>query len=164
MGGALTMIEQDTQKAMELEEGGSITTTDMEDLINEQCGAPSDADDEEECNVLRKATSDLEANEEDEEAKERADIIYRIIKMHKAMANWAESYIANVDCDKRKKMINRAKKNRRRMQTKRLAYPTNPLKLKKLKQEAKKEEQQKEEKKKKKKKKRTKKKKKKKKK
>jgi len=143
---ALSMIEQDTQKAMELEEGGSITTTDMEDLINEQCGAPSDADDEEECNVLRKATSDLEANEQDEDAKERADIIYRIIKMHKAMANWAESYIANVDCDKRKKMINRAKKNRRRMQTKRLSYPTNPLKLKKLKAEAKKEEQLKEEK------------------
>merc|ERR1712050_765640 len=145
----LTMIEKEAQKALELEEGGSITTSDMEDLINEQCSAPSDdldLDDQEECKMLRSATDDLQADESNEEAKERSEIIFRIIKMHKAMANWAETYIADVDCDKRKKMITRAKKNRRRMQNKRLAYPTNPLKLKKLKQEAKKEEQQKEEK------------------
>lgn len=136
----LTMIDIQAQKAQELEAGASITTSDMEDLIHEQCDAPgADADDEEECNVLRKATSDMQANEDDEEAKERSEIIFRIIKMHKAMAKWAETYIADIDCDKRKKMINRAKKNRRRMQRKRLAYPTNPLRMKKLKVEAKKE-------------------------
>jgi len=141
----LREIEIDTQRAIDIEEGAiTITTTDMEDLVNQQCSADSvDEDDAEECDMLRKATSDLQANEEDEEAKERSEVIFRIIKMHRAYDNWARTYISDVDCDKRKKMMTRAKKNRQRMQKKRLLYPTNPQKTKRLKAEARKQEEEK---------------------
>ena len=90
-----------------------------------------DEDEAEECQGLREAADELRANADDSEKKERAEIIYRIIRMHRAMENWAKTYVAEGKfCDKRAKMIKRVVKNRRRMQRKRRAYPTNPQRLK----------------------------------
>lgn len=142
------LLATETDLANELDAGGELTDSDMDDLVHEQCDATdeNDADAVEECTDLQQAAEDLRSAKSDE-AKERAEIIYRIIRMHKAMANWAETYIADGPyCDKQSKMVKRTVKNRRRMQKKRKAYPTNPSKLKRKKQEERAKEQAKKEK------------------
>lgn len=135
--------------AQNLEDGSVITNNDMDTLINDQCSAEEiDADDsddaQEECTELRQAAEDLRSDSDDEEAKERAEIIFRIIRMHRAMGNWAKTYVAaGPYCDKQQKMSKRIVKNRRRMQKKRKEYPTNPTKLKKQRQQERAEEQEK---------------------
>ena len=104
----------------------------MADELNPNLAANLDNEDEaEECEGLKEAADELRMNAEDSDKKERAEIIYRIIRMHRAMENWAKTYVAEGKfCDKRAKMIKRVVKNRRRMQRKRRAYPTNPQRLK----------------------------------
>jgi len=132
------LAESDLAEAIEA--GGELTDTLMDDLINEQCVVDTDdsEDAQEECADLRQAAEDLHnsgSDEETEEAKERADIIFRIIRMHRAMGNWAMTYVAEGPyCDKQQKLSKRIVKNRRRMQRKRKNYPTNPTKLKKQRQ------------------------------
>lgn len=73
----------------------------------------------------------------DEEIKERAEIIYRINRMHNAMGNWVRSYVSKGSwCkDKRSNYIRRIEANMRRMQNRRRSYPTNPQKLKRKRKE-----------------------------
>ena len=125
-------LETEAALANALEAGHNITQDEMSTLVSDTCDVSDDSEDaEEECSNLRQAADDLRQNGEDEDVKERAEIIYRIIRMHRAMGNWAQTYIADGNfCDKQEKMMRRISKNRRRMQRKRLAYPTNPLKLK----------------------------------
>lgn len=141
-------LDEEADLANALEEGGEITGTAMDTLIAETCDATDDTEDaEEECSNLREAADDLRSSGDDEEAKERAEIMFRIIRMHKAMGNWAETYVAQGSfCDKQDKLTRRIKKNRRRMQKKRKAYPTNPTKLKRKRQDDRKQEQDKKEK------------------
>lgn len=143
-------LDNEAEVASALDSGADLGTDDMDALVNDQCPAENedDADAAEECEELRNAAEDLrKADEGDEEAKERAEIIYRIIRMHRAMGNWAETYIADGPyCDKQQKMTKRIIKNRRRMQRKRKAFPTNPSKLKRKKQEQRAKEQEKAEK------------------
>jgi hypothetical protein len=148
-------LNAETDLADALENGADLSDDDMDDLLDSTCPADlSELDTEEdaeyakeECEQLRQAADDLHNSAGDEETKERAEIMYRIIRMHRAMGNWADTYIADGSfCDKRSKMKKRIVKNRRRMQRKRRAYPTNPLKLKKKKQDQRKKEQAKKEK------------------
>lgn len=141
-------LETEASLADAMEAGHNITQDEMSTLVSDTCDVDDDSEDaEEECSTLRQAADDLRANGEDEDVKERAEIIYRITRMHRAMGNWAQTYIADGNyCDKQAKMMKRISKNRRRMQRKRLAYPTNPLKLKKKRQQMRAKEQAKKEK------------------
>jgi hypothetical protein len=146
-------LNQESSIADQLDSGETeISVDDMDGLVNDQCASVdnSDADAVEECQELAAATEELRSattEEEREEAKERADVMFRIIRMHRAMASWAEGYIATGPfCDKQAKMKKRITKNRRRMQRKRKLFPTNPTKLKKKKQQQRQAEEEKAEK------------------
>ena len=129
-------LDEDAKLVFDIENGSAdISDGDMLDLYDQQCVADQPADEEGaeeeqklECENLKTLAAE---DHTDADAKERAEIIYRIIRMHKAMANWAHSYISeDTNCNKRDKLVKRISKNRHRMQKKRLAFPTNPLKLK----------------------------------
>lgn len=147
---ASEFLDQEANLAAALETGTeTISENVMDALYNEQCSAANldDEDEAEECEGLKEAADELRMNAEDSDKKERAEIIYRIIRMHRAMENWAKTYVAEGKfCDKRAKMIKRVVKNRRRMQRKRRAYPTNPQRLKKQRKEERAKEQAKKEK------------------
>lgn len=147
---ASEFLDQEANLAQALESGTeTISDNVMDALYNEQCSAANldDEDEAEECEGLKEAADELRMNAEDSDKKERAEIIYRIIRMHRAMENWAKTYVAEGKfCDKRAKMIKRIVKNRRRMQRKRRAYPTNPQRLKKQRKEERAKEQAKKEK------------------
>jgi len=134
-----THLDEEADLANQLDAGETeISVGAMDDLVTDQCAAVEsdgeDSDAAEECEDLEAAAEELRSattDEERERAKERAEIIYRIIKMHRAMGSWADGYIADGPwCDKQAKMKKRITKNRRRMQKKRKQYPTNPSKLK----------------------------------
>lgn len=146
-------MDEEAVLANQLDAGETEISVDaMDTLVTDQCSAVAgdDVDATEECDDLSSAAEELRSattDEEREAAKERAEIIYRIIKMHRAMNTWADGYIPNGPyCDKQPKMKRRITKNRRRMQKKRKQYGSNPTKLKKKKQQQRKDEEAKQEK------------------
>ncbi|CBY25025.1 unnamed protein product [Oikopleura dioica] len=125
---------------------GPVNVDMLEELYFENCdGMDANSADRattEECEDLTDLIKNMkEASTQrgalDEEIKERAEIIYRINRMHNAMSNWVRSYVSKGSwCkDKRSNYIKRIEANTRRMQDRRRRYPTNPQKLKRKRKE-----------------------------
>lgn len=134
----VAQLDADLEKLNSSEE---VTDEDLSELYAEQCVDNDDIseDDQAECDEIHALLQmALQNAEKSQDEKDRAEIIFKIARSRKGIKRWTSTYIDQSVCSRRSDQLNRrVRRITSKMMSVRKAHPTNPDRIKKLRNEKK---------------------------